>query len=343
MKNQKNLDVERLKIYRNPIQSEAKSKVRRGFMFELAGGRKMFLKFQAAISLFTCTCMLGATTVPTRSIGTVTANGEIRVDGSAIRSNSTLFDGSIVQTSAVRSDVRLSDGSQVVLNPDSRMTIYRNHAVLEQGLAMQRNAGKHAVIANGLKVSSETPDGVVLVGIQDPTHMKVAARSGAADVKTSAGDLVARIEPGKTLSFDTSPQVNKSLSSIRIEGAVRPAGGNFVLTDVQSGLTFQLQGSNLAAYSGASVQVIGTVASVTPTVLGASRVVDVSEASPQNDSNANDGSKGHKKPAKTGSHATRSRLNVYSEIFLVSIAADGVGLGLAMSGAFDSSPHPSMP
>src|SRR5665213_490438 len=181
---------------------------------------EMFLKIQVAVSLFTCTCMLGAATVPTSSIGTVTANGEINVDGSAIRSNSTLFNGSVVQTSAVRSDVRLADGSQLVLNPDSRMTLYRDHAVLEQGLTMQRNAGKHAVIANGLKVSSETPNGAVLVDIQNRTHMEVAARNGAADVRTPAGDLVARIEPGKALSFDTAPSENISASSIKIAGVL---------------------------------------------------------------------------------------------------------------------------
>lgn len=303
----------------------------------------MFLKIQAAVSLFTCTCMLGATTVPASSIGTVTANGEIQVDGSAIRSNSTLFDGSVVQTSGVRSEVRLADGSQLVLNPDSRMTLYRNHAVLEQGLTMQRNAGKHAVIANGLKVSSETPNGVVLVDILNRTHMEVAARSAVADVRTPAGDLVARIEPGKTLSFDTAPQENMSPSSIRIAGVLRPVAGHFVLTDAQSGLTFQLQGSDLAAYSGIPVQVIGMVSSVVPTVSGASRVVDVSQASPQNTTpgnNPGNNGPGAVSPVSTG---IGTMFNTSSDLFLVGVAVVGVVLGLAGSGAFSSGPSVSIP
>lgn len=300
----------------------------------------MFLKIQAAVSLFTCTCMLGATTVPANSIGTVTSNGEIQVDGSAIRSNSNLFDGSVVQTSSVRSDVRLADGSQLVLNPDSRMTLYRDHAVLEQGLTMQRNAGKHAVIANGLKVSSETPNGVVLVDIQNKTHMEVAARSGAADVRTSAGDLVARIEPGKALSFDTAPAENVSASSVKIAGIVRPVAGHFVLTDALSGVTFQLQGSNLAAYSGTPVQVIGMVASLTPTVPGASRVVDVSEASSQNDNTGNNSDKGGP-PAVAP--VTTPMFDTPSILFLVAVAAVGVIGGLAASGTFSSGPSVSIP
>jgi len=305
----------------------------------------MFLKIQAAVSLFTCTCMLGATTVPTSSIGTVTANGEINVDGSAIRSNSTLFNGSVVQTSAVRSDVRLADGSQLVLNPDSRMTLYRDHAVLEQGLTMQRNAGKHAVIANGLKVSSETPNGVVLVDIQNRSHMEVAARSGAADVRTPAGDLVARIEPGKALSFDTAPAENVSASSIKIAGVLRPVAGHFVLTDALSGVTFQLQGSNLAAYSGTPVQVIGMVASAAPAVPEASRVVNVAEASPEEASPQNDNSDNNRD--NSGPPAVSPISNPFFDkttvLFLVVIAEVSVFGGLAAAGTFSSGPSVSIP
>ncbi len=305
----------------------------------------MFLKIQAAVSLFTCTCMLGATTVPTSSIGTVTANGEIQVDGSAIRSNSTLFNGSVVQTSAVRSDVRLADGSHLVLNPDSRMTLYRDHAVLEQGLTMQRNAGKHAVIANGFKVSSETPNGVVLVDIQNRTHMEVAARSGAADVRTPAGDLVARIEPGKALSFDTAPSEDMSASSVKIAGIVRPVAGHFVLTDALSGMTFQLQGSNLAAYSGAPVRVIGMLASAAPSVPGASRVVNVAEASPEEASPRNgtsDNDRDNSEPPAVSPVASPF-FDKSTILFLVTIAEVGVFGGLAAAGAFSSSPSVSIP
>ena len=301
----------------------------------------MFLKIQAAMSLFTCTCMLGATTIPAGPIGTATANGEMQVDGSTIRSNSTLFDGSTVQTTGVRSDVRLSDGSQVVLNPNSRMTLYRDHAVLEQGLTMQRNVGKHAVIANGLRVTSETPSGVVLVGVQDKTHMEVMSRSGVADVQTPAGDLVARIEPGKTLSFNTAPVENASTSSIKIAGILRPVAGHFVLTDTQSGLMFQLRGTNLAALSGTPVQVIGMVASAAPTVPGASRMVDVSDASPQNSNS------GTAQPAQAGFPAVLSDHSSFwnSAGFpvLMFVVGDGIFFGLALAGTFSSRPSVSLP
>jgi len=301
----------------------------------------MFLKIQAAVSLFTCTCMLGATTLPASSIGTVTSNGEIQVDGSAIRSNSTLFNGSVVQTSGVRSDVRFSDGSQLVLNPDSRMTLYRDHAVLEQGLTMQRNAGKHTVIANGLRVSSETPHGVVLVGIQNKTHMEVAVRSGVVDVQTPTGDLVARIEPGKALGFDTPPVGDTSISSVKIAGILRPIAGHFVLTDAQSGVTFQLRGSNLAAYSGTSVQINGMVASAAPTVPGASHLVDVSDASAQNSNSGNAQEDAGAFPAVLPDHSSFWGSRGFA--ILIFAVGDGLFFGLAASGAFSNSPSVSIP
>lgn len=301
----------------------------------------MLLKVQAFVSLFTCTCMLGATTLPASSIGTATTNGEMQIDGSSIRSNSTLFNGSVVQTSASRSDLHLADGSQVVLNPASRMTLYRDHVVLNQGETIQRNAGKHTLIANGLKISSEAPNGVVLVGIQDPTHMEVAARSGAAEVRTPKGELLARIEPGRTLSFDTTPQENASRSSVRLAGVLRPVGSHFVLTDAQSGLTFQLQGKDLTAYSGEPVQVMGMLASTEPTIAGASHLVDVSDASPQDQPNPQNSSNTASEPAV--SPASTPMFDKSSDLFLVAVAAVGIFGGLAAAGAFSSNGHHATP
>lgn len=302
----------------------------------------MFLKAQAAISLFTCTCMLGAATVPASSIGTATANGEMQVDGSSIRSNSTLFDGSVLQTSRVRSDVRLADGSQLVLNPDSRITLYRDRGVLQQGLAMQRNADKHAIVANGLKVASEAPSGTVLVDIQNSTHMKVEAQRGAADVRTAAGDLVARIEPGKALSFDTAPRESLLPASIKIAGTLRPISGQYALTDKVSGVTFQLRGANLATYAGSPVQVIGMIASATPSVPGASRVVDVSQASPEAavSENAAAGNQGDQ-DSPAVSPVNTPFFDKTTILLLVIIAEVGVFGGLAAAGAFSGAPSVS--
>ena len=41
----------------------------------------------------------------------------------------------------------------------------------------------------------------MLVDVQDKSHLKVTAQGGPAEVRDPAGLLVARLEPGKALSF----------------------------------------------------------------------------------------------------------------------------------------------
>ena len=63
------------------------------------------------------------------SIGIIKSNGEFRVDGSAIRGNSTLFAGNLVETASARSVVQLA-GVQITLLPDSRAKVFQDHTVL---------------------------------------------------------------------------------------------------------------------------------------------------------------------------------------------------------------------
>jgi hypothetical protein len=93
----------------------------------------------------------------------------------------------------------LPGGSNLLLQPDSAVKVYREYAVLERGAAVQR--GSNTLVADGLKISSLSPQGAVFVAIQDGSRLNVAAQGGAAEVRNPAGDLVARLEPGKALRF----------------------------------------------------------------------------------------------------------------------------------------------
>lgn len=303
-------------------------------MYQTAGlilGAPMLLKTQAAILLFTCTSVLGAATVP--SIATMTTNGEVSVDGSTVQSNATLFNGSVLQTADVSSDVRMTDGSEMVLNPRSRMTLYRDHAVLDQGLAQLKNARKNTVVANGLRVSSENSTGSVFVKIEDPTHIEVSAHNAAADVRTPAGNLVARIEPGKALGFDTAPRIGMSNSSVVLRGTLRPAAKAFVLTDSTTGVTFELKGSNLASYSGQQVQIAGLLSPAAPSIPGASGLVDVSQALPQGAQYQVGGSS--YQPSTGGWH-----LSAPAILFATAVVGTGVYTGLLAAGVIGGSPAP---
>ena len=166
---------------------------------------QMLVKLQSAIALFTSSCLVSVAASPS-SVGFVVTNGQAQVDGAIVRGNSTLFQGNVVQAGNVTSDLMFPGGSNLLLRPDSAVKVYREYAVLQRGGAIQR--GAHTLVADGLKVSSLSPQGAVLVDVQDRSHLKVAAQGGAAEVRNSAGRLVARLEPGKALSFvvQVSPQ-----------------------------------------------------------------------------------------------------------------------------------------
>src|ERR1700684_4349125 len=158
----------------------------------------MLVKFQSAIALLTCGCLVSVAASPS-SVGFVVTNGQVEVDGSVVHGNSTLFQGSLIQARGTTSDLMFPGGSNLLLQPDSAVKVYREYAVLQRGGAIQR--GAHALVADGLKVSSLSPQGAVFVDVQDKSHLKVTAQSGAAEVRNPAGVVVARLEPGKALSL----------------------------------------------------------------------------------------------------------------------------------------------
>ena len=205
--------------------------------------------------------------------------------------------GELVQAGSGTSDLMFPGGSNLLLQPGSSVQVFREYGVLEHGTAIQR--GSHALIADGLKVSSLSPQGAVLVDMVDRSHLQVTAQGGAAEVRNPAGALVARLEPGKALSFaiqatqqnpTPSPQNPAPAASSQ---AAPPAGtqltlhgilhkdhpgryGHFLLTDLASNVTYELQGPGLEDLVGASVEVTGSTFDTAPAP-GASKVMSVSD------------------------------------------------------------------
>src|SRR5450755_1481191 len=152
----------------------------------------MLVKVQSAISLFTCSCMVSLAASPS-SIGFVVTNGQAKVDGAVVHGNSTLFQGSVVQAGNVTSDLMFPGGSNLLLQPGSSLKVYRGYAVLRNGVAVQRGNHGYVLVADGLRVSSLSSLGAVVVGVTDRSHLEVTAHGGAADVRTPAGALVAHL------------------------------------------------------------------------------------------------------------------------------------------------------
>jgi len=176
----------------------------------------MFLKLQSAISLFTCSCLISFAASPT-DVGVLVTNGGAQVDGTAVHGNSTLFQGSQVKAGEATSNIRFSDGSTLVLQPGAAVKVYRDRSELQQGIAVQRAIDGRTLVADGLKVSSSSANGSVVVGIKDSSYFEAVAQDAPGEVRTPQGTLVARLEPGKPLSF--------SISEANPEGAGIPSGG----------------------------------------------------------------------------------------------------------------------
>jgi hypothetical protein len=255
----------------------------------------MPVKLQSAIALVTCSCLVCVAASPS-SVGIVVTSGQAQVDGAVVRGNSTLFQGNFVQAGQGTSDLMFPGGSNLLLQSGSAVRVFREYAVLEHGAAVQR--GSNTLVVDGLKVSSLSPQGAVFVAIQDGSRLSVAAQGGVAEVRNPAGDLVARLEAGKALSFavqaapqdsNGSPQTAPATTvqspvpagaQMTIHGIVRKDHpgryGHYLLTDIPSKVTYELQGPGLDDLVGASVEVTGSTFD-TAAAEGASKVLSVSD------------------------------------------------------------------
>jgi hypothetical protein len=258
----------------------------------------MLVRLHSAISLFTCGCLVSVAASPS-NVGFVVTRGQVQVDGAIVHGNSTLFQGNVVQAGDATSDLMFPGGSNLLLQPGAAVEVFREYGVLQHGAATER--GSHVLVAGGLKVSSLSPRGAVFVDMQDRSHFKVAALGGAAEVRNPAGALVARLEAGKTLTFgiQDSPQtpppatVQQTPQPAPSGQAAAPAGtqitihgilrkdhpgryGHFLLTDLASNVTYELQGPGLDDLVGASVEATGSTFEATPAP-GASQVISISD------------------------------------------------------------------
>jgi hypothetical protein len=256
----------------------------------------MLVKLQSAIALFTSACLVSVAASPS-SIGIVVTSGQAQVDGVVVHGNSTLFQGNLVQAGNGTSDLMFPGGSNLLLQPGSTVKVFREYGILEHGAAIQR--GSHPVIADGLKVVSLSAQGGVFVEMRDGSHLRVAAQGGAAEVRNPAGGLVARLDPGKALSFVVqAPQQNPTAppqnpapppsaqtaapvgTQLTLHGILRKDHpgryGHFLLTDLPSNITYELQGPGLDDLVGASVEATGSTFDATPAA-GAVKVLAVSD------------------------------------------------------------------
>jgi hypothetical protein len=215
----------------------------------------MTLRLRSVIAIFTCWCMVAMTSAAASNVGFLMTTGKVQVDGTLVQGNSTIFSGNVISSGYGISNLRLSDGTSAMMSRGTIMTVYSERSVLQQGAVIQRGVDKHAVFADGLRVSGATPNSTAMIWVKDASHVEIASQQGEVNVLTDSGALVARVEPGKTLSFDIRQAAANHVNGIALCGQL---GGNHQIRDSLTNITYQLQGNNLDSYVGQWVQVDGT-------------------------------------------------------------------------------------
>jgi hypothetical protein len=190
------------------------------------------------------------------TIGFVQASGEFRLNQAATRGNGTLFDGSVIETSAVRSDVSLTSGGHLALAPNSKTRVYKDRAILESG-AVEIAAVDYKLIAEKLTITGSS----VQVAVDSPTKVRVGALSSPVEVRNSDNMLLARLNPGHALEFENQGGAS---GPVKLKGTLtcnKDSSGKTVysITDSTTNVTYEVQGKNLDKYCGKVVTVNGSV------------------------------------------------------------------------------------
>ncbi len=209
------------------------------------------------------------------TIGIVTSSGHFTLEHSQVWGNSTLFDGSTVETTGASSQMILNNGARLQLAASSRARVWQDHMTLEKGIGQMSGSARYAVEVRGLRVLSATPSSLVRVDAPDALRIQVAALAGGAMVMDPSGAVVAALGPGRTFLFP--PQA--AGAAVTRSGCVVYKDGKFLLQDEQSGEVVELEGTNLASHVGNRVQIKGTGESG-PSVQGARMVVQVGSVTP---------------------------------------------------------------
>jgi hypothetical protein len=174
------------------------------------------------LALLTSGCPL-LLTAASASIGVIRSSGDFEMDGAEVRGNAAVLEGSAVKTAAASSKIRLTDGTLMTISANSRVQVYRDHIVLDQGSQSIRNGRKYHVSAAALTISPMGPQTVAEIASQDSDRVSVAVLKGSVEVRNNAGVLVATVLPGSPMAFDTKPADVAAAGGVVTVGAAAAA------------------------------------------------------------------------------------------------------------------------
>jgi hypothetical protein len=189
-----------------------------------------------------------------RPIGVALSQGGFRADNSVVFGNTTVFDGTMVQTTEASSRLQLTNGARIELAVNSRAKVFKKRAALEQGVAELASSLDYQLEARTLRISPIDDKSIARVKLEGDKQVSVAAVNGRVRVSTEAGLLVANVAPGKSLLF--TPQAAQA-ETFQVSGCLlQMKTGQFLLVDPNQ--TVELRGTGLEQEINNRVEVAGT-------------------------------------------------------------------------------------
>jgi hypothetical protein len=207
------------------------------------------------------------------SIGLAVANGAFQIDNSKVYGNTTLFDGSLIETAAVSSDLVLQNGARLRLGSGSQARVRPDRLVLQKGQTELSASSGYSIEALGLRVAPDSLQSRLAVTYSGPARIQVAALAGSARISGLNGVLIANVPAGTAL--DLEPQAAGAAAPSTISGVLESKNGAFILPDDTSHVKFTLLGAGLDQFVGKCVEVTGPIDTAAHAAVGSSQVLRV--------------------------------------------------------------------
>lgn len=306
----------------------------------------MHLSKMTAIFIGTLCASVGLLAAGTTGIGVAMSEGNILVNSLSAAGNTTVYNGSTLETGSAASRVRLNDGAELRLASDSRGTVYSDHIDLQKGSA---NIKGFAANASGLSVRADGKASAS-VSVRDQGVIEVAALTGNVHVFNAAGFNVANLVPGRALDLRAQDAGASAPSSLT--GCATKSGNNILLTDETSNVTVALRGGNVK--TGKRIQVTGSLVPDTTAPSPATQVINVTNVKEVGGAckagavaagaAAGGAAAGAAAGGAAGAAAAGAAVATSTAVVAGATVAAGVGVGVAAAaGAIGTSPGPATP
>jgi len=206
-------------------------------------------RFPSALVSCCSVTLLGAAGI----LGFVYANGTYRIDGSTVRGNATVFDGSILETQESPARLQFGDGTHLWLASGSSVKFSPQVTTLLRGLVQLQGGEDHALSAGAIKVTPG-PDSIVRIMLESSGGAVVMPLGGIAKVSNARGIPVGNLAAGQAVRFAA---YEGAAAAVESSGCIERRSDGFALTDSITNLTFQLEGRDLDKAAGKHIHLLG--------------------------------------------------------------------------------------